>query len=252
MPTPLHITDLFSFLSAQGQRLIETRPFSVREKAGAGLVTDLDLEIERNLRAYLTELIPGSSLMGEEEGGHQSEWTWWLDPLDGTTNFVHGWPRSALSLALYRDGEAHLGMVHDPYLKETFWAQKGEGSWCGSSRLQVSDCQLLKHALLTTGFAPDPPEQWQACRQLQQESHGIRVSGCAALDLAYVACGRVDAFWEVDLQPWDVAAGMLLVREAGGEVTDFFGETANLGSKNYLAASPALGPLLRDRLRAWI
>jgi myo-inositol-1(or 4)-monophosphatase len=183
---------------------------------GAGLVTDLDLELERSFRPYLTELVPGSTMMGEEEGGQRSEWTWWLDPLDGTTNFVHGWPRSAISIALYRNDEAHLGVIHDPYLKETFWAQRGEGSWCGSLRLQVSACHQLQKALIATGFAPDPPEQWEICRQLQTNCHGMRVSGCAALDLAYVACGRVDAFWEVDLQPWDVAAGMLLVREAGG------------------------------------
>ena len=116
-------------MSQLGQRLVESRPRQVREKPGAGLVTELDLELERQLRGYLTELVPGSAMMGEEEGGRLAEWTWWIDPLDGTTNFVHGWPRSALSLALYRDQEAHLGLVHDPYLKETFWAQKGEGSW---------------------------------------------------------------------------------------------------------------------------
>lgn len=249
MPTPLQVTDLFGFVSQMGQRLIDTRAFGVREKPGAGLVTDLDVELERGFRPYLTELVPGSTLMGEEEGGQQAEWTWWLDPLDGTTNFVHGWPRSAISLALYRQGEAHLGIVHDPYLKETFWAQKGEGSWCGPKRLEVGRCSQLKEALLTTGFAPEPVEQWEVCRKLQRESHGVRVSGCAALDLAYVACGRVDGFWEVDLQPWDVAAGLLLVREAGGVVSNLNGETAGLSSANYLATSEALHPELLAALR---
>lgn len=249
MPTPLHVTDLFGFVSQMGQRLIETRAFGVREKAGAGLVTDLDLELERSFRPYLTELVPGSTLMGEEEGGQLAEWTWWLDPLDGTTNFVHGWPRSAISIALYRNDEAHLSVVRDPYLKETFWAQKGEGSWCGSLRLQVSACDQLHNALITTGFAPEPPEQWEICRQLHKNSHGIRVSGCAALDLAYVACGRVNAFWEVDLQPWDVAAGILLVREAGGVVSNLAGQTARLDSGNYLATSAALLPDLLSVLR---
>lgn len=248
MPTPLHVTDLFGFVSQMGQRLIETRAFGVREKPGAGLVTDLDLELERKFRAYLIELVPGSALMGEEEGGQQAEWTWWLDPLDGTTNFVHGWPRSAISLALYRNGEAQLGMVHDPYLKETFWAQKGEGSWCGALRLKVNPCERLKDALLTTGFADEPAAQWEVCRLLQRESHGVRVSGCAALDLAYVACGRVDAFWEVDLKPWDVAAGILLVREAGGVVSDLGGAEAVLDSGNYLATSEALQPELLTAL----
>lgn len=244
MPTPLHVTDLFGFVSQMGQRLISTRAFGVREKPGAGLVTDLDVELERGFRPFLTDLVPGSTLMGEEEGGQKGEWTWWLDPLDGTTNFVHGWPRSAISLALYRNGDAQLGMVHDPYLKETFWAQKGEGSWCGDLRLQVSSCSRLQDALLTTGFAPEPLEQWEVCRQLQKASHGVRVSGCAALDLAYVACGRVDAFWEVDLQPWDVGAGLLLVREAGGVVSNLQGQPAQLDSKNFLATSAALHPKL--------
>ena len=248
MPTPLHVTDLFGFVSQMGQRLIDTRAFGVREKPGAGLVTDLDLELERSFRPYLTELVPGSTLIGEEEGGQQAEWTWWLDPLDGTTNFVHGWPRSAISVALYRNDEAHLAVVHDPYLKETFWAQKGEGSWCGSLRLKVNACERLNNALLTTGFAPEPAVQWDVCRELQKTSHGMRVSGCAALDLAYVACGRVDAYWEVDLKPWDVAAGMLLVREAGGVVSNLAGQTARLDSKNYLATSVALQPALLEAL----
>jgi myo-inositol-1(or 4)-monophosphatase len=243
--TPLRVTDLFGFVSQLGQLLVETDPEDVREKPGAGLVTKLDLELERRLREYLTELVPGSSLMGEEEGGTQAEWTWWLDPLDGTTNFVHGWPRSAISLALYRGHEAHLGLVHDPYLKETFWTQKGEGSWCGTQRLRVSQCRSLSQALLATGFAPEPASQWQVCRKLQQAGHGLRVSGCAALDLAYVACGRLDAFWEIDLKPWDVAAGLLLVREAGGVVSDLQGGSARLDSGNYLATTPDLQlPLL--------
>ena len=228
-----------------GQRLIETRAFGVREKPGAGLVTDLDLELERKFRAYLIELVPGSALMGEEEGGQQAEWTWWLDPLDGTTNFVHGWPRSAISLALYRNGEAQLGMVHDPYLKETFWAQKGEGSWCGALRLKVNPCERLKDALLTTGFADEPAAQWEVCRLLQRESHGVRVSGCAALDLAYVACGRVDAFWEVDLKPWDVAAGALLVREAGGKITATSAKPLQIDVPDMLASN---GTILHNAL----
>lgn len=248
MPTPLHVTDLFGFVTGLGQRLVDTRSFGVRDKVGAGLVTDLDLELERELRAYLTELVPGSALIGEEEGGNSSEWTWWVDPLDGTTNFVHGWPRSAISIALYRNDEAHLGLVHDPYLKETFWAQKGEGCWCGGQRLQVGACNRLEKALLTTGFAPEPATQWEVCRQIQALSHGIRVSGCAALDLAYVACGRVDAFWEVDLKPWDVAAGLLLVREAGGVVSDLQGAPAGLHSANYLAANVGLSAQLLPHL----
>lgn len=248
MHAALPLSDLFGFVNQQGQRLVESRSFQVRSKPGAGLVTDVDLELERSFRPFLTDLVPGSHLVGEEEGGTPAEWTWWLDALDGTCNFVHGWPRSAISLALYREGTPQLGLVHDPYLKETFWAQKGEGAWCGPQRLKVSACSRLDQALLTTGFAPEPAVQWEICRQLSGLSHGLRVSGCAALDLAYVACGRVDAYWEVDLKPWDVAAGILLVREAGGEVTDLKGSVAQLNSGNYLASGPALAGSLLEVL----
>jgi myo-inositol-1(or 4)-monophosphatase len=248
MPAPSLVRDLFTFVSHQGQIMVESRGFRFEEKPGAGLVTDVDRALEKSLREYLLHLVPDSRVVGEEEGGEPGEWSWWLDPLDGTTNFVHGWPRSAISLALYRGSEAHLALVHDPYLAETFWAQRGEGAWSGATRLQVSRCAQLGQALLATGFAPHPPQQWVVCQQLQARSRGLRVSGCASLDLAYVACGRVDAFWEVDLQPWDVAAGLLLVGEAGGQVYDFEGRPAELSSSNFLACNPALSTPLLDAL----
>ena len=247
MHAPSLVRDLFSFITHQGRLLIESRDFDVEEKPGAGLVTEIDRRLEANLREYLVQLVPESRVVGEEGGGEPGEWNWWLDPIDGTTNFVHGWPRSAISLALYRGDQAHLGLVHDPYLGETFWAQRGEGAWSGARRLQVSPCSQLRQALLATGFAPEPAEQWSVCRHLQASSRGVRVSGCASLDLAYVACGRVEAFWEVDLQPWDVAAGLLLVREAGGLLSDFQGNPAQLHSGNFLACTPALqAPLLEQ------
>ncbi len=246
----LPVADLFSFVAQQGHLLLGRRDFSVDSKPGAGLVTDLDIELERNFRPFLTGLVPGSQLVGEEEGGDPGEWTWWLDPLDGTTNFVHGWPRSAISLALYRGEEAHLGVVHDPYLKETFWAQRGEGAWCGAQRLHCSSLSTLESALLCTGFAPQPAAQWELCQRLCDQSRGLRVSGCAALDLAYVACGRVDAFWEVDLKAWDVAAGLLLVREAGGVAWDLQGRPALLQSANYLVGNQSLAQLLLAQIKA--
>lgn len=245
----LPFADLFSFVAHQGSLLLSRRDFSVRTKPGAGLVTDLDLELERNFRPFLTGLVPGSQLVGEEEGGEAGEWTWWLDPLDGTTNFVHGWPRSAISLALYQGAEAHLGLVHDPYLRETFWAQRGEGAWCGDQRLHCSGATSLDQALLGTGFAPQPAAQWDLCQQLSARCRGLRVSGCAALDLAYVACGRVDAFWEVDLKAWDVAAGLLLVREAGGVAWDLQGQPAQLQSANYLVGNPQLAQALLAQIK---
>lgn len=237
MPAPDILRQVCRRVEGLGQQLLLARVQQVEIKPQAGLVTDLDLAIEEELRPWLEELLPGSRVVGEELGGDSGDWTWWLDPIDGTTNFVHGWPRSAISLALYQGPVAHWGVIYDPYRQEMFWAQKGEGAWCGSTRLQVGACSDLAQALLTTGFAPTPPQQWELCRSLQARSRGLRVSGCASLDLAYVACGRVDVFWEVDLKPWDVAAGLLLVEEAGGQVRDFRGNRAQLQSGNYLAAN---------------
>jgi myo-inositol-1(or 4)-monophosphatase len=240
------VADLVRLLEAQGALLLTAQDRDFDDKPGAGLVTELDRQIEGALRKALPAMAPGSVMVGEERGGTPAEWTWWVDPLDGTTNFVHSWPRSALSVALYRGDIPLLCAVRDPYRDETFWAIAGEGAWCGSRRLQVSGCSKLEQALLSTGFAPHPPQQWAVCQELQSISHGLRISGCASLDLAYVACGRGDAFWEVDLKPWDVAAGLLLVREAGGLTRDFAGKQATLTSANYLAGTPALvGPLLQ-------
>ncbi len=250
MPAQGPLEDLIGFVEEQGQLMLQRPEFLVQEKAGAGLVTDLDRQLERSIRPFLSAMLPGSQVVGEEEGGQRAEWTWWLDPLDGTTNFVHGWPRSAISVALYQEDRPHWAVVHDPYQRETFWAVQGQGAWCGQQQLRVAQRACLSEALLCTGFAPDFPGQWELCKQLQSQSRGLRVSGCAALDLAYVASGRVDAFWEIDLKPWDVAAGILLVQEAGGQVLDFSGEVARVDSGNFLASHRDLCALLKERLRA--
>ena len=212
------------------------------------MVSELDQRLEATLRQALPPLWPGSVVVGEEEGGSPAEWTWWVDPLDGTTNCVHGWPRSAISVALYHHTAAELAAVHDPYLQETFWAVRGGGAWCGKTRLQLSSYHDLSTALLCTGFAPEPAAQWEVCRELQTVSRGVRVSGCASLDLAYVAAGRVQAFWEVDLKAWDVAAGLLLVSEAGGQSYDLQGRPAHLASGDYLACAPGLSQTLLSQL----
>lgn len=250
MPAQRPLEDLVWFIEQQGQLMLRRAEFVVQEKPGAGLVTDLDRQLEEQIRPFLSAMLPGSQVVGEEGGGLRGEWTWWLDPLDGTTNFVHGWPRSAISVALYQEDRAHWAVVHDPYLKETFWAAHGQGAWCGHQRLRVAQRTSLSEALLCTGFAPDLPAQWELCNQLQHQCRGLRVSGCAALDLAYVASGRVDGFWEIDLKPWDVAAGILLVQEAGGQVVDFSGEVARVDSGNFLASNRDLSALLKERLKA--
>ena len=231
------------FVVAQADRFRE-RAQQVRLKPGAGLVTELDEAIEQTFRSFLAEVTPHAQVVGEEQGGQASGLTWWLDPLDGTTNYVHGWPRSAISLALY-DGVTPLwALVRDPYLQETFEGLRGQGARCNGRPMSVGGCQQLSQALLGTGFAELPLSQWQLCQRLHAASHGVRVSGCAALDLAYVACGRLDGFWEVDLKPWDVAAGLLLLQETGAQARDFAGQEAGLFSADYVVGNRAVVELL--------
>ncbi len=242
------VAELSRLLEDLGQMLTRGQVGRPVNKPGAGLVSELDRVLERRLREALPHLWPGSLVVGEEEGGEAGDWTWWLDPLDGTTNRVHGWPRSAISVALYQGDQATLAAVRDPYQEETFWAARAEGAWCDGKRLLVSGCAQLEEALLCTGFAPTPESQWTICQGFHRESRGVRVSGCASLDLAYVAAGRVDGFWEVDLQPWDVAAGLLLVREAGGWTSDLQGKPSVLTSRDYLACAPGLSQAMLRRL----
>lgn len=240
---------LESLLQRLGAQLASQPAQSIESKAHQSLVTELDRWLETELTAALPPLWPNSQVVGEEYGGQPAEWTWWIDPLDGTTNYIHCMRRSAISVALYHDDQPIVAAVHDPFRQETFWAERDQGCWLGSQKLRVSRVATLEQALLCTGFAPHPPEQWEVCRQLQQMSRGIRVTGCASLDLAYVACGRTDAFWEVDLKAWDVAAGILLVQESGGQVTDLCGNPATLRSENYLACSPTLAPAMLNGLK---
>lgn len=212
-------------------------------------MSETDLALERELRAGLLTLLPHSVVRGEEEGGCAGDLTWWVDPLDGTTNFVHGWPRSAISLALYEHDQPWLAVTHDPFLRETYWAVRGEGAFLNGAPIRVSGVDELAGALLTTGFASEPPSQWDFCRELQAESRGVRVSGCCSLDCAYVAAARLEAYWEIDLKPWDVAAGLLLVREAGGVCFGRDGVPAGLFSQDFLFANAALGKGLLERWR---
>lgn len=246
MPTDQAVESLCRLLENAGDELREGRLGTVSEKTDAGLASDLDRLLEASLREALPALWPNSVVVGEEEGGTPAEWTWWVDPLDGTTNCVHGWPRSAISVALYWGDRAQLAAVHDPFLRETFWAVRGKGAWLGSERLRLAEHQELSTALLCTGFAAEPAAQWDVCRTLHAASRGVRVSGCASLDFAYVAAGRVQAFWEVDLKAWDVAAGLLLVEEAGGHPCALDGGPAKLFSGDFLACAPGLRETLLD------
>jgi myo-inositol-1(or 4)-monophosphatase len=220
----------------------EVEQLQVSVKGPSDFVSQADLRAEKTLREELEKARPGYAFLMEESGASGSEnwtWRWVVDPLDGTTNFLHGIPHWAISIALQRrheDGstEVTAGMVYCPVNDEMFWAEKGGGAFLNERRLRVSARRELKDALFATGipFAAVTPRHRLAFARtlgsLMPVTAGVRRFGSAALDLAWVAAGRYDGFWELGLKPWDVAAGALIVREAGGSVTDPGGAEFNI------------------------
>lgn len=200
----------------------------IDKKGAIDLVTEIDLEIERAFRAMIAQRFPSHAVLGEEfeatgDRDAAARFCWVLDPIDGTTNYAHGLPIFCASLALEIDGIAVAGAVYDPTRRELFTAERGLGAWLNGSPLRVSASSALIDSLLVTGFhyniQRDPAELIGLFGEFISRARAIRRLGSAALDLCYVAAGRFDAFWEHKLQPWDVAAGALIVEEAGGRVT---------------------------------
>jgi myo-inositol-1(or 4)-monophosphatase len=231
--------------------LIRTRrPASVTEKSDRDLVSDVDLAIERKVRAYLAEATPDTGFLGEEEGrsgNPASGWLWTLDPIDGTSNFAHGLPLCAVSLALLHDGRPVLAVIDAPLLSERYHAVEGHGAYAGTRPLTASTTTRLRDAVVAIGDyatgqeADRKNEQRLAVTiQLTPRVHRIRMLGTAALDLAWVADGRLDASVTLGNKPWDTAAGVLLAREAGATVTDSDGHPHDLNSAATIAAAPAL------------
>lgn len=196
-------------------------------------VTVTDQKAEREIISRIKRSFPQDSILAEESGGTRSsaERRWIIDPLDGTVNFAHGLPHLCVSIAYERRGKIIMGGIYDPFRKELFFAERGRGAYLNSRSIRVSQTRKLIKSLIVTGFPYEKIEQAEYYinfyKAFLTRSMGIRRLGSAALDLAYVACGRFDAFWEFNLQPWDVAAGLLLVQEAGGTMTDFFGGDYN-------------------------
>ena len=200
-----------------------------REKGRANLVTAADLESQRAVLATIKHAFPEDDFKAEEDEVKLTgaEHLWLIDPLDGTTNYAHGYPASCVSIGVLRGGKPYLGGVYDPSRDELFLAEKGKGALLNGRRLSVSKPKRVADALLVTGFAYDRAERadfyLKGFKAFLTRSHDVRRSGSAALDMAWIAAGRVDGFWEYKLNPWDVSAGWLLVQEAGGKVTDFSG-----------------------------
>ncbi len=227
--------------------------FGVRHKGAVDLVTEVDLECEEAIRQVLGRLAPGTPVLGEEEGltGTGGAGRWIVDPLDGTTNYAHGFPACCVSIAWEEDGRVRAGVVYDPLRGEWFTARQGRGAQRNGEPIRVSETARLSEALLATGFPYDRgenPRNYREFCHLTQITQGVRRTGSAALDLAYTASGRLDGFWEPGLKPWDLAAGCLLVEEAGGVVTGYDGGPFTPYDRDVVAANPKLHPALLHAL----
>ncbi len=238
-------------------RSAQDSPLQVRHKGAVDLVTQVDEACEREIRAVLARDAPGVPVLAEESGGAWNESTRWLvDPLDGTTNFVHGYPSYGVSIALEIDGELVAGCIYDPIRDRTYTARKGAGAFCDVQPISVSRTDRLTDALLLTGFPYDrrerPDYYLRYVRAFLTTSQGLRRGGAASMDFVALATGCADGFWEIGLSPWDVAAGALLVREAGGRVTNLDLAPLTLDGRRMLATNGCLhselGTMLRDLL----
>lgn len=259
-PSPT-VAAMLDAAHAAGDRLkqdfVEIAALEIRHKAGlADPFTEADLRAEATVRGRLGAFRPDYGFLGEEGGltpGSDAAHVWIVDPLDGTANFLSGLPIFAVNIALARDGEVIAGVTHIPMLGETFWAEQGEGAWLNGERIRVSTRQGLIRAILGIGipFAGKPRHaQFHAeMERLTPQVSGIRRLGAGAVDMAYVACGRFDAYWEQSVSAWDMAAGVVIVREAGGVVTDTLGGPLDLMGGTVLASTPQLHDALLDALQ---
>lgn len=215
----------------------------VSSKSHNDFVSDVDRHAEKEIIEILKKAYPEHSILAEESGAQQgNEYQWIIDPLDGTTNFLHGLPQFAVSIALLHKGRLEVAVIYDPMRRETFTANRGGGAKLNDRKLRVTKRRSLDGALLGTGFPYSDfsylDTYMETLKALIPKTAGIRRPGSAALDLAYVAAGRIDGFWEFNLKSWDIAAGVLIIQEAGGIVTDFSGGENYLESGNIVAGSP--------------
>lgn len=235
------------------------KALDVKDKGLNQLVSFVDIESEKLLVKGLKKLLPNAGFITEEgtEGQHiDTSLSWIIDPLDGTTNFIHGLPAFSISVALMEQNEIMLGVVYIPVWNESFTAIKGKGAFLNGNKIQCSAAHLMSSSLIATGFPYYEFKNMQAYlaafQQLMQSTHGLRRIGSAAIDMAYTACGRFDGFFELGLNVWDIAAGALLVKESGGIVSDFIGGDDYLFGKNILASSPKIYSSFREIISSHI
>lgn len=211
------------------------------------LVTEVDRACEALIVEGLRRARPGDDILAEEGGVHAAQgaaWRWIVDPLDGTVNFAHGYPCFCVSIGVERDGRRHVGVVYDPLRDELFEAVAGGGARRNGRPIRVSEAATVQRALLATGFAYDAhdsaDDNLERLARAVKQAGGVRRDGSAAIDLCYVACGRFDGYWELKLHPWDVAAGLLIVEEAGGRTSDLRGGPAPADGREILASNGRL------------
>ena len=242
-----------------GQLLLEKfdRGIAIHKKGDIDLVTAADLASEALIIERIKSYYPRHSILAEESGeavviGDGTMWKWIIDPLDGTTNFAHGYPCFCVTLALEHEGEIKIGVTFDPTRDELFAAEHGQGASLNGKPIRVSKAEELSESLIVTGFPYDFKRREDFARHLTQfliHSRGVRRDGSAAIDLAYVACGRFDGMWEEGLNPWDMAAGILLVEEAGGQVSGYDNSKFSIYSPPMVASNGLIHSQMLDVLK---
>ncbi len=232
---------------------------SITEKAQNDFVSEVDQRAEREIIRILHKAYPDHSILAEESGTHQgNEYEWIIDPLDGTTNFLYGFPHFAVSIALRHKRRLEQAVVYDPIRQEMFTASRGGGAQLNGKRIRVTNRRGLEGALLGTGIPfreaqmPYMEAYFQMMQALIPGSAGIRRAGSAALDLAYVAAGRLDGFWEIGLNLWDIAAGVLLIEEAGGLISDLTGKETHMETGDVVAANPRVFKAMLQKIRPFV
>ena len=235
---------------------LDRTQLEIRSKRANDFVTQVDKAAEQAIIGVIHTAYPDHSILAEESGdtpGARAEYRWVIDPLDGTTNYIHGFPQYCVSIALEHRGVPTHGVVYDPGKNELFTASRGRGAFLDDRRMRVSKCTRLQDALVGTGFPYKEVSRldiyMRQLRTMMTSSAGVRRAGAAALDLAYVAAGRLDAFWEMGLSRWDMAAGALLIQEAGGMTADLQGGADFLDRGEIAAATPKVLPELLAALR---
>jgi myo-inositol-1(or 4)-monophosphatase len=233
----------------------KVRSIEIKKGEERNLVSEIDRTSEAKIISMIRSRYPTHGFLGEEGGGvnTEAEYRWVIDPLDGTTNFLHGLPIFCVTIGLEYRGEIVAGVVYDPNREELFTTEKGSGAFLNGDRLAVSPHDELIRSLLVTGFpyniAENPDNAIERFNAFLMAARGVRRLGSAALDLCYVACGRLDGFWEVQLHPWDMAAGILMVTEAGGAVTDFTGGPMSIYRKDIVASNGKIHRLMLEVIR---